>query len=138
MTFEETLSRLAMNTGRIADALEALASSQGIVAEPPGEEEEETKPAAKKTGKKKASKKKASKKKTNKQKVGKEKDDDDDDGAELTLKDDVRPIMKRLKAEVSHAAVKSILRKFNASTLQQLKEKDYARVIAAAEAELDE
>ena len=138
MTIEEVLSRLAINTGRIAAALEAIANSQGIVSGelPPNNEDDESeevqpKPAAKKKTKKKTSKKK---KASNKQKVGK--DDDDDDNSGLTIVDDVRPVLKKLREEVSHAAVKSLLKRYGAITLKDLKEKDYAKVIADAMEEL--
>lgn len=112
------------NMKRIADALEALVSSQGIV---PGSEtaEKDTKPATKK---------KADKQTT----VGKPTPDKKkDDAPALTIKHDVRPVLKRLRDEVSQAAVKSLLKKYNASTIQQLDEKDFARVIADAEEDLE-
>jgi FtsZ-interacting cell division protein YlmF len=130
MTIEEALSRLAINTGRIADALEAIANSQGIVPEAPGEPEkkEPAKPAAKKTTKKKASKK-ASKKKT----VGKETEKSE---SKLTIADDVRPVLKRLRDEVNHAAVKSLLKKYGASTIPTLDPKHFENIIADALKEL--
>jgi hypothetical protein len=130
------------NLKRIADALEALVASQGIVPEQldlvddaPGAEkpEPEKKPAAKKTSKKKTSKK-VSKKKTGK-KVGKPKEEVETD---LTIKDDVRPVLKRLREEVSHAAVKSLLKKHGASTLQQLDPSKFENIIADALNELGE
>lgn len=145
MTIEEVLSRLAMNTGRIAAALEALVESQGIVSsdtpssnrdlfddddEP---EVEKPKPAAKKKTKKKTSKKK---KVANKTKVGKDDDDDDGTNVPLTIEDDVRPVLKKMREEISHAAVKSLLKKYGASTLKDLKPKQYAAVIAEAKDEI--
>lgn len=137
MTIEETLSRLAINSGRIADALEAIAGSQGIVPDMPGDDDE--KPVAKKkattkkkTAKKTATKKKASKKKASK-KVGKKKAEVETD---LTIKDDVRPVLKQLREEVSHAAVKSLLKKHGASTIQQLDPANFQRIIDDANAEL--
>jgi phytoene dehydrogenase-like protein len=137
MTIEEALARSALNLGRIADALEALVNSQGIV---PGtkvtveeiEPEPEKKPASnKKATKKKASKKKASKKQT----VGKKEEEAE---VTLTIKDDVRPVLKRLREDKSHAAVKSLLKTYGASTLQQLEEKNFANVIADALEQLGE
>jgi hypothetical protein len=93
MTIEEALARSALNLGRIADALEALVNSQGIV------------PGTKVT---------------------------------LTIKDDVRPVLKRLREDKSHAAVKSLLKTYGASTLQQLEEKNFANVIADALEQLGE
>lgn len=124
---------------RIADALEAIASAQGIVPEPKTEDE----PAAakkrqaatkKKTAKKAATKKKAAKKKASK-KVGKKKAEPE---TTLTLKDDVRPVLKRLRDEVNHAAVKSLLKKYGASTVPQLDEQHFERIVADAYAELGE
>jgi len=125
MTIEEALSRLAINTGRIADALEALASSQGIVKDlPGGDDEKPAKPAEKKVTKKKASKK-ASKKKV----VGKETEKSE---PKLSLTDDVRPVLKRLRDEVSHAAVKSLLKKYGASTVPTLDPKHFENIVADA------
>jgi phytoene dehydrogenase-like protein len=127
MTIEEALARSALNLGRIADALEALVNSQGIV---PGTkvtvEEIEPEPE-----KKPASKKKASKKQT----VGKKEEEAE---VTLTIKDDVRPVLKRLREDKSHAAVKSLLKTYGASTLQQLEEKNFANVIADALEQLGE
>jgi glycerate-2-kinase len=127
MTIEEALSRLAMNTGRIADAMEAIASNQGIVADVPGDDSKP--PASKKKTAKKASKKKTG----NKTKVGKPEEPTETD---LTIKDDVRPVLKRLREEVNHAAVKSLLKKHGASTLQQLDPSKFQRIIDDANAEL--
>jgi DNA repair exonuclease SbcCD nuclease subunit len=149
MTFEQALATLAINTGRIAEALEALVGAQGIVPgadTPKPTKEKATKPPAQKEllddddddepVVEKPKNKKASKKKGKTTVVGKEKKDDDD-APKLTIKDDVRPVLKRLRDEVSHAAVKSLLKKYNVSTIQQLKEKDYPRIIADAEEDLE-
>ncbi len=101
---------------RIADALEAIVQSQGIVAGTV-----EPKPAAKK---------KASKK----QVVGKT--EKDDDAPEATI-EDVREALKQVRAEVSQAEMKSILKKFGASTLKQMDKRHYVNVIKAAEAMLE-
>lgn len=122
MTLEECFHRIAINSGRIADALEAIAASQGIVPEAPGEEEPAKKPATKK----KVTKKKASKKKASKKTVGKKEEPAETD---LTIKDDVRPVLKKLREEVSHAAVKGLLKKYGASTLQQLEARNYQNII---------
>lgn len=133
MTIEEVLSRLAINTGRIADALEAIASGQGLVPEAPGEPEKKE-PAQKEPAKKAASKKKASKKATTKKKtVGKKTEEKE---TKLTIEDDVRPVLKRLRDEVSHAAVKSLLKKYGASTVPTLDPKHFENVIADALKEL--
>jgi hypothetical protein len=126
MTIEETLSRLAINSGRIAEALEALVTAQGIVPDVPGGDEK-PEPA-----KKKASKKKASKK-TTKKTVGKT-----EEPAEptLDLKEDVRPIMKQLQSKVSGAAVKSLLKKYGASTLPTLEPRHYENIVADAKEQL--
>ena len=132
MTIENELKR-------IADALEAIASSQGIVAEPetkdtPAAAEKRQAATKKKTAKKAATKKKASKKKASK-KVGKKKAEPE---TTLTLKDDVRPVLKRLRDEVNHAAVKSLLKKYGASTVPQLDPQHFERIVADAYAELGE
>lgn len=131
MTIEEALSRLALNTGRIADALEALAGAQGIVPEAPGGDDEKPAEPAKKVTKKKASKK-ASKKATKKT-VGKKAEESE---SKLTIKDDVRPVLKRLRDEVNHAAVKSLLKKYGASTIPTLDPKHFENIIADALKEL--
>jgi len=111
---------------RIANALEALASAKGIVPDEPAPgDAEETKPVASKKTAKKATKKAG--KKTNKKVVGKKADPAD--ATDLTIKDDVRPVLKRLRDEVSHAAVKSLLKKYGASTIQQLDPKNFQRII---------
>jgi hypothetical protein len=144
MTIEEALARSALNLGRIADALEALVNSQGIVpgTNVPGAapwvtvEEIEPEPEKKPASKKKATKKKASKKKASKkQTVGKKEEEAE---VTLTIKDDVRPVLKRLREDKSHAAVKSLLKTYGASTLQQLEEKNFANVIADALEQLGE
>lgn len=114
---------------RIADALEAISASQGIVSGelPPDNHGEETKPAGRKKTGKKTSKKTSSKKPDPKKTVGKK--DDPADATELTIKEDVRPVLKRLRDEVSHAAVKSLLKKYGASTIQQLDPKNFQRII---------
>lgn len=135
MTIEEALSRLALNTGRIADSLEALVGAQGIVPETPGADDKQDEldlpppPAKKKASKKKASKKKASKKTT----VGKKEEKTE---PTLDLKADVRPIMKELQSKVSGAAVKSLLKKYGASTLPSLEARHYENIVADAKEQL--
>lgn len=137
MTIESDLASIKINLGRIADSLEALAANQGIVPDLPGDEPKSEEPAKKKAAsKKKATTKKAPAKKKKKaaEKAPAEKEEKAE--SKLTIKDDVRPILKRLRDEVNHAAVKSLLKKFGASTIQGIDEKDYARLIEAAKAEL--
>ena len=123
MSLENNLAKLVSVNERIATALEALAGAQGIV---PGETIAEAVEAAaepaKKAPAKKAPAKKAPAKKT---------------AAKLTIKGDVRPILKRLRDEVSHDAVKALLKKYGATTIQQLDEKDYAAIIADAQEDLE-
>jgi hypothetical protein len=135
MTIEEVLSRLAINTGRIADALEALASSQGIVPEAPGEpvKKEPAKKEPEKATATTTTKKKASKKASKKKVVGKKTEESE---STLTIADDVRPVLKRLRDEVNHAAVKSLLKKYGASTIPTLDPKHFANIIADANKEL--
>jgi hypothetical protein len=113
------------NLKRIADALEALVNAQGIVAEPATKAEPAKKPAAKKP----AAEKKAPGKKPAAEKKEKP--------AALSIKDDIRPLMKQLRTEVGPAAVKTILKKYDATTLQQLDAKDYSKVIIDIQAELE-
>lgn len=137
MTIESDFASIKINLGRIADSLEALAANQGIVPDAPGEPEPEKKAPAKKkaaTTKKAAAKKKAPAKKKATKKAPAKKDEKAE--TKLTIKDDVRPILKRLRDEVNHAAVKSLLKKFGANTIQDVDEKDYARLIEATKAEL--
>jgi hypothetical protein len=117
---------------RIADALEALVANQGVVADLPGEEETPKKAPAKKA----ASKKAPAKKTGTSKKTAAKKEEKKDEPKKLTLKGDVRPVMKQLRADVGPEAVKTILSKYGATTLQQLDEDDYAGVIADAKAEL--
>lgn len=130
MTMESELKR-------IADALEAIAANQGIVPDVPGDEPAAKPAASKKTSKKTSKKasKKTSKKASKKTAVGKPKEETE---TELTIKEDVRPVLKRLRDEVSHAAVKSLLKKHGASTIQQLEESKYQRIIDDALEELGE
>ena len=109
---------------RIADSLEAIAASQGIVSGelPPAEEPKA--PAKKKV---------PAKKKAAKKTVGKPKEEVE---TELTIKGDVRPVLKRLRDEVSQAAVKSLLKKHGASTVQQLEPAKYQAIIDDAKTEL--
>lgn len=136
MNFEDALSRLAINTARIAEALESIAVSQGIVPdlsveEEPAEEEpaEESVPAPKKAAKKKKVGKKKAKKKVT---TDKEETVDEAPGKELTVKDDVRPVALLLKEKVSHAAVKALLERFGATTLHTLEARHYQSFIDEA------
>ena len=131
MSLESNLAKLADVNTRIAVALEAIAQSQGIVS---GEAEAAAKPAAEKKapGKKKAAKKTASKKAPAKKAAEKPASK-----IKLTIKDDVRPTLKRLRDEVSHDAVKALLKKYDATTIQQLDEKDYINIIKDAQEDLE-
>ena len=129
MTIESDLKSIDENLGRIAAALEALLAERGYVPTGPTtvelDEEEET-PTPKK-------KKKDKRKKTQVGKPDKKKDDD----AELTLPD-VRAELKILQETVNQAAVKSLLKQYGASTLGQLAEKKYQRVIDDAREQVED
>jgi dGTP triphosphohydrolase len=142
MTFEESLSTLALNTGRIATALESLIESQGIVNELNAPDlvekaEKNIKKAAKK--KKKVAAKKVEEEEVEELKqeakaptktvkvVGKQTDSDAD--TEYTIKD-VRDSLKDLQAKTNQGVVKSLLKSYGASTLPQLTSANYSRVIA--------
>ena len=127
MTIEEALARQALNLGRIADALEAIAANQGIVSEP-------TAPAKKKAAKKKTSKKAAAK---NKGEVTVGKQVDIDDEVEWTLPM-VRAELHKLQEQENQAAVKSVLKKFGGSTLKQIKDNKYGDLVAHVATLLDE
>lgn len=130
MGIESDIASVKIHLARIADALEGLAriadALEGLLAEhghvPTSPTTVEEKPP-----------KKASKKKGKKQTIGKDKDKPDPDAPDLNA---VRDVLHQLKAGVSQAAVKSLLKKYGASTLGQVDEKHYANVIADAEAEL--
>ena len=121
MALETDLASIKIHLGRIADALEALLAEHGHVptssttVEPLEPQEDlDLKPAKKK------SKKKAAKKKVVGTKAVQE--------SEYELKD-VRAKLHELQEAESQAAVKSILKKYNASTLKQLEVEHYERVI---------
>lgn len=143
MTIDESFARLVLNTTRIAEALEAIASSQGIVTNPADTQEQldlepvdnsHKKPAAIKAEKKKTAKKK-SKAKEAKIVVGKV--DDDEDAVDFTLKD-IRGLLHKLQEQENQAAVKSILKAQGASTLGQVDEKNYPKLALAIQGKLEE
>lgn len=147
MTIEEALAKLAINTGRIAEALEALVSDKGIVPDdtrlgvPTTDDSEPVKKKKKKVAKKKpvTKKKPATKKKTTKSKtvVGKSENEDEAE-SRLSLSKDVRPVLKRLRFEISSAAFKSLLKKYGASTVPDIDPKDYKRIVEDALRDLGE
>jgi len=118
MSLESDLKAINTHLARIADALEGLLANQGIVSEPKAD------PKAKPTKDKKAPKQRV---------IGKP---DKTDAAEPTF-DDVRTALKAVKAEVSQAKVKSLLKEYGASTIGQLPEAKYGRIIADAEAAIE-
>jgi hypothetical protein len=116
MTIESDLKAINASLDRIAETLDGLLASQGVVAEP------KTKAApAKKTPRKKASKKTT---------VGKQ--DDEPEGQPPLTKKDVRFALQELKAATNQAEVKSLLKAYGVSTLGQLDEKNYGRIITEA------
>ena len=127
MTIESDIASVKIHLGRIADAFEALLAERGYV--PTGAttvEPDDDDPAEPK-------KKKDKRKKTTVGKTDKKKGDD----AELTLKD-VRAELKILQETINQAAVKSLLKQYGASTLGQLAEKKYQRVIDDARAQVED
>ena len=130
MGIESDLKQAKLHLARIADALEALLAERGYVPTgPTSVEEDDDEPTEPKKKKKKAKKEK-------KTEVGKKKDDDNDE-IELTLPD-VRAALKELQETVNQAAVKSLLKKYGASTLGQLKENKYQRVIDDAKEQVED
>lgn len=127
MTIESDLKKIEAHLGRIGDALEALLAERGYVPTSPTTVDE-SKGKGKGKGKGKAKDKKTT--------VGKTKDDDDK-GSDLELKD-VRAALKELQETINQAAVKSLLKKYGASTLGQLSEKKYQRVIDDAKEQVEE
>lgn len=144
MSLESDFKQIRIHLSRIADSLEALLAERGYVATSPTsvevddddepivveqpEEEVEEKPAKKKA-KKKTKKKKTEKKTT----VGKPVVDEP---SEFSIKD-VRGVLHELQDEVNQAAVKSLLKKYGASTLAQVQEKHYADIIADAKEDME-
>lgn len=122
MTIEADLKKIEGHLDRIGDALEALLAERGYVATSPTTVDDD-KPKPKKD------KKKTVVGKTDKKKKG--------DDAELTLKD-VRAALKELQEALNQAAVKSLLKKFGASTLGQLDESKYQRVIDDAKEQVED
>lgn len=119
MAIETDLATIRLHLARIADALEALLAEHGYVPESPTEVKEPTKPApAKKTTQKK--------KKENKVTIGKEQKKE---AVEYDLKDVRRYLHHLQESTGSQAEVKSLLKKFNATTLGQLDEAKYAAVV---------
>jgi hypothetical protein len=127
MTIESDLKKIEAHLGRIGDALEALLAERGYVPTSPTTVDDD-----KSKGKGKGKGKGKDKKTT----VGKTKDDDDK-GSDLELKD-VRAALKELQETINQAAVKSLLKKYGASTLGQLSEKKYQRVIDDAKEQVEE
>ena len=117
MTIEKDLSEIRTHLGRIAAALEGLLAEHGHVPTSPTtvEQPDEPKPAKKKKSKKKG------KKPT---KVGKQ----DDDDRVFTLPD-IRAELHKLQEAESQAAVKSLLKKYNASTLGQVDEAHFPKIM---------
>lgn len=134
MSLENNLAKLVAVNERIAVALEALAGAQGIV---PGETIAEAAEAAAEPAKKAPAKKKAAKKTASKKAASKKAAEKPASKIKLTIKDDVRPTLKRLRDEVSHDAVKALLKKYDAATIQQLDEKDYINIIKDAQEDLE-
>lgn len=128
MSINTDIANVEIHLGRIADALEALLAERGYVPTGPTtvehDDDDDEPPAPKK-------KKKG--KKTTVGKTDKKKDDD----TELTLPD-VRAELKILQETVNQAAVKSLLKSYGASTLGQLSEKKYQRVIDDAREQVED
>jgi hypothetical protein len=138
MSIESDFKQFRIHLSRIADALEALLAERGYVPTGPstaevdddGDYVESAPEPAKKKAKKKGKKKKSKDKVTT---VGKP---TVDEPSEFTIKD-VRAVLKRLQEAVNQASVKSLLKKYGASTLAQVKEKHYVDIIRDAEEDLE-
>jgi hypothetical protein len=127
MTIESDIASIKIHLGRIADALEGLLSERGYVPESATtvELDDDDEPV-------RTTKKKDKRKKTTVGKTDKKKGD-----TELTDKD-VRAELKILQETINQAAVKSLLKQYGASTLGQLSEKKYQRVIDDAKAQVED
>ncbi len=128
MTIESDIASIKIHLGRIADALEGLLADRGYVPESATtvELDDDDEPV-------RTTKKKDKRKKTKVGKPDKKKGDD----TELTLPD-VRVELKILQETINQAAVKSLLKSYGASTLGQLSEKKYQRVIDDAKAQVED
>ncbi len=127
MTIESDIASIKIHLGRIADALEGLLAERGYVptSATTVELDDDDEPTT--------TKKKKKGKKTTVGKTDKKKGDD----TELTLPD-VRAELKILQETINQAAVKSLLKSYGASTLGQLSEKKYQRVIDDAREKVEE
>jgi hypothetical protein len=123
MSIDSDIASVKIHLGRIADALEALLAERGYV--PTGPTTVEPK---KDKGKGKG------KGKGKETVVGKTKEKD----ADVPELKEVRAALKALQEAVNQAAVKSLLKKYGASTLGQLDESKYQRVIDDALEDADE
>lgn len=123
MSIDTDIASVKIHLGRIADALEALLAERGYV--PTGPTTVDPK-KGKGKGKGKGKPKETV--------VGKTKEKDSDVPA---LKE-VRAALKALQEAVNQAAVKSLLKKYGASTLGQLDESKYQRVIDDALEDADD
>jgi len=131
MSIESDFAQFRVHLSRIADALEALLAERGYVPTSPtsvDDKAETPAPAAKKK-----SKKKTGKKNKGETMVG---TPDVDEPSIYTLPD-VRKVLKKLQEKTNQAAVKSLLKKYGASTLTQVKEKHYVDIIRDAEEDLE-
>lgn len=123
MSIENDLRHINEHLSRIAAALEGLLSEHGhvptsptTVKQPELDLDEDPKPAKKKKSKKKAKKP---------IKVGKQ----DADNRDTPTLPDVRAKLHELQEAESQAAVKSLLKSYGASTLGQVDEEHYQRII---------
>lgn len=128
MSIDSDIASVKIHLGRIADALEALLAERGYVPTGPTsieDDDDDDEPTPKK---------KKGKKKSKTIKVGKDKEKDPD---APSLKE-VRAALKLLQEAINQAAVKSLLKKYGASTLGQLDESKYQRVIDDAMEDADD
>jgi hypothetical protein len=135
MSIETDFKQLRVHLSRIADALEALLAERGYVPDSPTsvEVDDDDKPVQISEEKPKKKTKKKSKKKDKVTTVGKV---PTEESSEFTMKD-VRGVLKELQQKSNQAAVKSLLKKYGASTLTQVKEKHYADIIADAQEDME-
>jgi len=129
MSIESDFKQFRIHLSRIADALEALLAERGYVPTGPTSiEDDDNDPTTRMDVDKaldKVRKKKAKKGKGKAIVVGKKKDKDDD---VIDVKE-VRKALTLLQESLGQSHVKSLLKKYGASTLGQLDESKYQRVI---------
>lgn len=138
MSIEKNLEALALNTGRIADALEKLLTTTAMTmpiaaTTPPAEEPEVKKPAAKKAEPKKQAPppEPEPEPEVEEEQAVDPLDDDQPPVQEATFtSDEVRAALRTYRDVEGDGAMMAVLKSFGATGMGSLKESDYAAVMA--------